>query len=81
MAREVRDEVVDFVNEWSTKTDIKKSWILKRLGIPNSKYYDWEKRYGHKNQHNARLSQKMWLTENEKETIIRYHDDHPEEGY
>lgn len=73
--------MVDFVNDWSIKTDIKKQWILRRLGIPNSKYYDWEKRYGQKNQHNARLPQKTWITGREKETIIRYHNAHPEEGY
>ena len=73
--------MVDFVVHWTTKTDIKQQWILRRLRIPNSKYYDWEKRYGQKNQHNARLPQKTWLTAREKHTIIKYHDAHPGEGY
>lgn len=73
--------MVNFVNYWTTKTDNKQQWILRRLGIPNSTYYDWEKRYGQKNQHNARLPKKTWITRREKQTIIRYHDDHPEKGY
>jgi putative transposase len=77
----MRDQVVDFVDHWTTKTDIKQQQILRRLGLPNSKYYDWEKRYGQKNQHNARLPQKTWITGMEKEAIISYHDEHPEEGY
>jgi putative transposase len=77
----VRDQVVDFVDHWATNTDIKQQKILRRLGLPSSKYYDWEKRYGQKNQHNARLPQKTWITGMEKEAIISYHDEHPEEGY
>ena len=57
------------------------SRLLTRLGIPSSKYYDWRKRYGQGNRHNARLPRSHWLLDSEKAAIVDYQQEHPEEGY
>jgi putative transposase len=36
------------------------------LGISLSKFYDWRKRYGKVNEHNARIPRDHWLSEEEK---------------
>lgn len=77
----VRNEVVDFVHHWVTRVPVSKSQLLEWIGIGSSKFYDWEQRYGQKNQHNARLPRNGWLADWEKEAILKYHDQHPEEGY
>jgi len=55
--------------------------LLTWLGIPSSKYYDWRKRYGQGNRHNAELPCSHWLLDWEKEAILDYQQRHPEEGY
>ncbi|WP_459877902.1 hypothetical protein [Desulfothermus naphthae] len=52
MAHDIRDNVVDFVNYWSQKTEIKISKFIRLIGIGTSKFYDWKKRYGKVNEHN-----------------------------
>jgi putative transposase len=51
------------------------------IGLSRSKYYDWQKRYGQINEHNGYIPRDFWLTEWEKEAIIKYFIDHPFEGY
>jgi len=51
------------------------------IGIPPSKFYDWQKRYGKVNEHNGWIPRDFWLTEAEKQAILRYYLDHPLEGY
>ena len=51
------------------------------LGIGLSKFYSWRKRYGKANEHNARVPRDHWLTDDEKQAILEYEQEHPTEGY
>jgi putative transposase len=51
------------------------------IGIGLSKFYNWRSRYGKVNEHNAWIPRDHWLDEAEKQAIVRYHDEHPLEGY
>jgi len=51
------------------------------LGISLSKFYDWRKRYGKVNEHNARIPRDHWLTDDEKQAILDYERQYPLEGY
>ena len=69
------------VEEWSEKTGIGVGQLIKWLGIGMSKYYDWKRRYGQENHHNAPTPRTFWLEEWERETIIAFYAKHPDEGY
>jgi len=81
VAHDIRDNVVDFVNYWSQKTEIKISNFIRWIGISTSKFYDWKKRYGKVNEHNSWIPRDFWLEDWEKEAIIKYFLEHPHEGY
>jgi putative transposase len=51
------------------------------IGIPRSKFYDWQSRYGRVNEHNAWIPRDYWLTDYEKQAIIDYYYGHSLEGY
>ena len=76
----MRDNVVDFVRKWSEKTGMPAERLVKRLGIAKSKFYDWQRRYGKVNEHNAWIPRDSWLLPEEKEAIIEYLKNHPSEG-
>ena len=76
-----RDEVVDFVRYWSMRVELPVSRLLGWLAIPGSTWYDWQRRYGQVTQHNAPIPRDFWLTIGEKERIIAFHLEHPQEGY
>ena len=77
----MRDEVVDFVRKWHGKTEISILLLLGWLGLQAGKYYDWNKRYGKANEHNASVPRDHWLENWEKQAIIDFHATHPLEGY
>jgi len=77
----IRDEVVDFVRYWSMRVEVPISCLLGWLAFPGSTWYDWQRRYGQANQHNAPIPRAFWLTLGEKERIIAFHLEHPQEGY
>jgi len=72
---------VDMVEKWSEKTGIGVGQLIKWLGIGMSKYYDWKRRYGQENHHNAPTPRRFWLEEWEREAIIVFYAKHPDEGY
>ena len=72
---------MDFVNFWSSKTGIGVMLFLLWIGLARSKWYDWKKRYGKVNEHNAWIPRDHWLTEAEKKAIVAYHEQFPLEGY
>jgi len=55
--------------------------LLAWLGLGTSKFYDWRKRYGKVNEHNALVPRDDWLAAWEKKAILDFHDRHPLEGY
>lgn len=54
---------------------------MRWIGIQPGKYFTWKNRYGKVNEHNGWIPRDHWLTEAEKQAIIRFHFDHPLEGY
>jgi len=73
--------VVDCLSHWSTRAELPLNQLLLWLGIPTSKYYDWRRRYGQQNAHNARLPRRFWLLPHEKQAILDYQLVHPDDGY
>jgi hypothetical protein len=73
--------VVDYVRYWSGKTEIGTTIMIDWVGISPSKFYDWQQRYGKVNEHNTWIPRDFWLTDAEKQAIIKYHLDHPLDGY
>ena len=77
----MRDEVVDFVRTLSDKTEIAQRQLVDWLGIARSKFYEWRKRYGRANEHNGLIPRDFWLVGWERQAIIRFFIEHPNEGY
>ncbi len=73
--------MVDFITHWRERTGFPLKQFLTWLELSTSKYYGWKARYGQPNTHNALLPRSFWLLEWEKEAIIAYYLDHPDEGY
>jgi len=55
--------------------------LIRWIGINRSKYYDWRKRYGKVNEHNAQVPRDFWLETWEKKAIVAYYLKHSREGY
>lgn len=77
----IRDQVVDYVNQWSKKTEIALLKIVGWVGIGKTKFYGWQRRYGKVNEHNAQIPRDHWLEDWEKQAILDYHEQHPLSGY
>ena len=69
---DTRDQVVDFVNHWSERSEIYTAKFIHWLGIGSSKFYDWKRRYGKVNEHNAWIPRDFWLEDSEKQAIITF---------
>ena len=78
---DTRDQIVDFVNRWSSKTGIAVFSFLVWIGLATSKWHNWKSRYGKANEHNAWIPRDHWLEESEKQAIVNFHAQHPLEGY
>jgi putative transposase len=78
---DTRDAVIDFVRQWTDRTEIKAKRLVSWLGITQSKYYDWKSRYGKVNEHNSWIPRDWWLEEWEKKEIVKFHAKYPLEGY
>ena len=78
---DVRDQVIDFVNQWQAKTEIALFSFILWLGIGASKFHHWRERYGKANEHNAWVPRDHWLEPQEKQAIVNFHDQNPLEGY
>jgi len=81
VAREVRDEVLEFVGYWRGRGEFKVSRLLKWMDLSASKYYAWRERQGQENHHNGQIPKTHWLLEEEREAIEQYYQQHPQEGY
>jgi transposase InsO family protein len=78
---DTRDAVVDFVNHWSSRTQIAVSRLIGGLGIGSSKFYNWRKRYGKVNEHNAQVPRDHWLESWEEQAILNFERQYQLEGY
>jgi putative transposase len=81
VTHDVRDEVVDYVAKWSGRTELPAQQLVRWIGVGMSKFYDWRKRYGKVNEHNALVPRDHWLEAWEREAIKRFYAEHPLEGY
>lgn len=77
----LRDEVVDFIREWSEVTEIAAERFVAWIGLGRSKFFHWKGRYGLANEHNCLIPRDHWLETWEKEAILAFHDRNPLEGY
>jgi transposase InsO family protein len=51
------------------------------LDIPRGKFYDWRKRYGKVNEHNALIPRDHWISDDERQAILDFQGQYPFEGY
>lgn len=51
------------------------------VGVGASKFYDWQRRFGKVNEHNAWVPRDHWLTDDEKQRIVTFARGLPTEGY
>jgi putative transposase len=72
---------VDYVRYWKERTELPSKRLVGWIGIGQSKFYDWQDRYGKVNEHNAWVPRDWWLQDWEKEAIVSFHWEHPLEGY
>lgn len=77
----VRDNVVQFVEHYSVLSGLSKTGLIDRIGIRRDKFYDWRKRRGQSNLHNAPVPRDFWLQDWERQSILDFQRSHPEEGY
>jgi len=77
----VRDDVIGFVQTYSDKTGLSKGHLIERIGIRRDKFYDWRNRKGRSNEHNDSVPRDFWLQDWERQAILDFHSQHPEEGY
>lgn len=74
--------MVDFVRRWTSRFDsIDVKWMVARLGVSRSKFYDWECRRGQPNHHNGKMPRHFWTLPEEREAIVKFYLDHPTDGY
>ena len=81
MPPDLRDTVVDFARQFSTRTELPMRWVLGQLGIRPTQFYRWTARYGRVNTHNGQTPRDHWLTSAEHDAILVYYDTHAPEGY
>ena len=72
---------MDYVRHWSERAEIPVRRFITWLGIAQSKFHDWQRRYGLANEHNAWVPRDWWLEDWENQAIIAFHAQNPLEGY
>ena len=73
--------MVDYVRHWNKQAEVTIKQILHWLGLAQQKFYEWTKRYGKVNEHNGQVPRDTWLEAWEKQAIVKFHAEHPGEGY
>jgi len=81
ISEEMRTEIIQFVERWSSKTGIGVGQFVRWLGVSGSKFYSWKSRIGRPNRHNATVPKNGWLLPWEKTRILDFQERFPEEGY
>ena len=69
---EQRDQIMAFIGHWQAKTAFPRKQFIHWLGINRSRYYDWGRRQGCANNHNAPIPKSHWILPEEKQAIINY---------
>ena len=69
------------MRDFSVKVELPVETVVGWVGIARGKLYDWRKRYGKANEHNALVPRDHWLDDDERQRIIGFHEQFPLEGY
>lgn len=69
------------MHKWHETTEVPIVKFVDWLGIARAKFYEWRRRYGKANEHNAKIPRDHWTDQWERQAIIDYFDQHPLEGY
>ena len=77
----MRDEVVDFVRHYAALTGLTLMTLLAGLGLRRDRFYEWSRRYGQANRHNAPIPRDFWIEEWERQSIVAYYLQHQQDGY
>lgn len=72
---------MDTVTHYSILTEIRAVILIGWIGIRKSKFYEWRKRYGKVNEHNALVPRDFWIEEWERHKIIAFYLKHRDDGY
>lgn len=81
MPHDIRDSVVDFANYWTGRAEISYKQLLGLIGLYESTFYKWVRSYGVAYEHNGAIPRDHWLEDWERDAIIKFHFDHPLDGY
>lgn len=77
----IRDDVVATVEKSAARADWPLGRLIALIGIGRDRFYQWRKRRGVPNRHNAPLPKDGWLLAWEKAAIVDFAREHPGEGY
>jgi putative transposase len=72
---------MDCIQRWSGKTEIRPLALVEWLDLGRSKYYAWKNRYGKAHEHNAWIPRDHGLEAWEREAMLSFYRQYPEEGY
>lgn len=72
---------MDFINHYWALTGLTLVLMLSWLQLSPRKFTHWRNRYGKANEHNALIPRDHWILPEERESIIRYAQEYPLEGY
>jgi putative transposase len=72
---------VDFTRELAKKTELSERRIVSWLDMARGKYFEWVRRYGKANEHNALVPRDTWLLPEERQAILDFHERNPLDGY
>jgi putative transposase len=79
---QVRDEIVDYVREWTAKAELSQQRLVGWVGVGRSRFSEWKRRYGKANEHNGWVCRDWWLEQSEIDAIIDFYMRSDErEGY
>ena len=77
----LRNEILSYLGYWQKRAHVAIGRMLKWISLTPSKYYDWKRRSGIGNRHNAFIPKAHWLLQWEIRAIIAYRYQHLTEGY
>ena len=69
------------MRRYAALTDLPRARLVAWLGVGRSKFFDWTRRFGRVNEHNAWVPRDHWLTDEERRAIIDFRGTFPLEGY
>ena len=78
---EIRDDVVATVEISARRAQWPVGRVLELAGLRRDRFYQWRRRRGSPNRHNAHVPKEGWLMEWEKQAIVAFHFEHPDQGY